>query len=230
MRILRELSNQDGTNKSFLTLICTIIQCWSKTWHRICFVQVQLYFYLLTILINSYLYLQNYIPLQFLFHYFFLLDCSLNQHSKITLQVSVGQCPIKLICIYVIFPEFSSFRHKMEGSTSHQQPPTPRRHSIAIAMQNLRLTPGRPRSGSSRRSSITRSISAGLSLVQRRASRSSSLDFGDCDLQMDKSLVEGALARHFDDKSIKVINGEILGLMANLYLYTGVKYENKKIF
>ena len=89
----------------------------------------------------------------------------------------------------------------MAGRTSDSQPPTSRRHSVANAMQNLGLTPGRRSSISS---SLTRSISAGLSLVQRRSSRSSSLDFGDCDLQIDKNLMERALVRHFDDPSIKV--------------------------
>ena len=99
----------------------------------------------------------------------------------------------------------------MAGATSSPQPPKSRRHSVAIAMQNLRITPGRRSSISS---SLTRSISAGLSLVQRRASRSTSLDFEDCDLQIDKSLMERALVKHFDDSSIKV--GEMT-LMALLF-------------
>ena len=101
----------------------------------------------------------------------------------------------------------------MKGTRS--DPPS---HSEAIELQNLRATPGRstaePRrlnTGTSRRSSISssvsslaRSMSARLSLVQRRSGRSRSLDFRNCDLQIDKNLMERALIRHFDDPSIKV--------------------------
>ena len=84
-----------------------------------------------------------------------------------------------------------------EGSMS-------RRHSLSMAMQNLRLTTGKQRPGVSRRDSVTSKMSGltrSMSLGLRRASRSSSLD---CDLQIDKRLVESALVKHWNDTNIQV--------------------------
>ena len=101
------------------------------------------------------------------------------------------------------YPTITGFRlnNNMSGSTPATTP-------APQTMQSPGLTPEGQRSGSSRWSSLssrlsdlTRSMTAGLSLVQRRSSRSSSLD---CDLRIDKRLVERALVRHWQDTNIQV--------------------------
>ena len=84
----------------------------------------------------------------------------------------------------------------------------PRRHSVSMAIQSMRLTPLRQRSLSTRRRSsgyslrgLTRSLSVGLGLQGKTSSATSSIDLN---LYLDKEIVETALVRHWQDTNIKV--------------------------
>ena len=87
-----------------------------------------------------------------------------------------------------------------------------RRHSCAVGnwLQGQTEDEGLKRRSSLRRpsladlDSLTRSMSAKLSFVQRRSSFSSSLELGDVQLTVDKKVVQEALCRHYHDSSVKV--------------------------
>ena len=89
---------------------------------------------------------------------------------------------------------------------------TPRRHSCAVGTMSQRNERGEGfRRSSLRRSSftdnldsLTRSMSATLSLVHRRSSFSNSLDFGDFQLKLDKNIVQAAICRQYQDQTITV--------------------------
>ena len=113
--------------------------------------------------------------------------------------------------LILIFYFSDTLKLKMSSQTqlSTECDPIPRRHSIAVGIRSW--SQGQPKDDSLRRSSftdslnsLTRSMSAGLSLVQRRTSRSSSFDFGDSQLLVDKNLVQAALCRRYQDQTIKV--------------------------
>ena len=110
------------------------------------------------------------------------------------------------------------FRLKPVAEMSRQAQPltesasTARRHSCAVTnwSQGHKKEEGLRRSSLRRNSladnldSLTRSMSAKLSLVHRRSSFSSSLDLGDFQLTVDKNIVQAALCRRYQDQTIKV--------------------------
>ena len=85
-----------------------------------------------------------------------------------------------------------------------------RRHSSAVGNGDNEISQkdesfGRPNtrrnSLADNLGSITRSMSATLSLLQRRTS---SLDFGELPHPVDKNMIQGAVCRHYQDHTIKV--------------------------
>ena len=95
-----------------------------------------------------------------------------------------------------------------------------RRHSCAVSSLPQGLTPGTDRrTTSGRRSSLadnldslTRSMSSTLNLIQRRTS----LDSNDLELQVDKIVIQTALARFYRDNTIKVV-----GIIVKYFLKSG---------
>ena len=85
--------------------------------------------------------------------------------------------------------------HKMSDS-SLSQSSAPRRHSLSLAMQNLRLS-----SGSGRRSSITSKMSVLTRSMSLKLSQSSRLHSG---INLDNALLENALGRHYNEQAIQV--------------------------
>ena len=78
-----------------------------------------------------------------------------------------------------------------------------RRHSIAVGLgTNPKLPDERRGSFQSDLKNLTKSMSAGLNLLQRRLSRDNF--FGDSELCPDKALVQAALVKHYGDDTIEV--------------------------
>ena len=87
------------------------------------------------------------------------------------------------------------------SDSSPSQCSAPRRHSISLAMQSLRLSSERKRSGSGRRSSINSKISGLTRSISLKLSQSSRLHSG---INLDNALLENALGRHYNDQAIQV--------------------------
>ena len=79
-----------------------------------------------------------------------------------------------------------------------------RRHSIAVGLAGRQGLPGQRRgSFQADLQNLTRSMSAGLNLLQRRLSRDK-FQLGGSDLVLDRTVVQAAFARHYHTDNIKV--------------------------
>ena len=78
-----------------------------------------------------------------------------------------------------------------------------RRHSIAVGCSGPRVREERRGSFHTDLENLTKSMSAGLNLLQRRLSRDKFTVAG-FDHCLDKAMVQAALARHYSSPNIKV--------------------------
>jgi hypothetical protein len=84
-----------------------------------------------------------------------------------------------------------------------------RRHSIAVGSASKPKLPDERRgSFQADLQSITKSMSAGLNLLQRRLSRDN-FHLVDSDQCLDKAMVQAALVSHYGDDTIRVIQNKL---------------------